>query len=208
MDLLTTHRPRDCALLVGIPVTMEDYRAYEGGALESDFLRQSGMTTAGFLSAVCEPVGESLERIRCYGASVATRVDEGKIADAFRRDVVVLLSHWSGDRIEVYGGMLPAAAFAARIPEDYAGVVDLCACHPEGLADAILARCPGATVKYTLVSTTASIWSEVVRLTLLLLRRHRMSYVEALQTVLSAVESTARPAAAVAAAVRTRAAEA
>jgi hypothetical protein len=184
MDRHTTHRPSDCVLLVGMPVSLSDYDDFKAGEFESDFLATWGSTRSKFFNEVCAPVHGALRDIRKYGSHVILRADEQSLRSAFQRDVVIVFSHWTKEGIELAQRMMPPEEFCAAIPERYRGVIDLCACNPENLVIGIKRRAPEATVKHSFVETTPEIWIEITRITLQALSRHELSYTKALDLVL------------------------
>jgi hypothetical protein len=72
--------------------------------------------------------------------------------------VVVLFSHWAGDKVEFFDGMAGVERIMAEIPPAYEGVLDLCVCHPIALVERLLASRPPYLVRYMKQEAAPHYW--------------------------------------------------
>jgi hypothetical protein len=191
MELKCVDKPEDCTLLIGIPISLQDYDQYKSGELQSDFLTRCCTTRVKFYNEVCEPVANSLGKITKYGCKICPKVSEYDIKNAFEKRVVIIFSHWDNKTLEVNGQMVPDASICNLIPKNFNGIIDVCACQPEDhFTVALKNQAPAATVKCTLTKITPAFWIEIIQLTLYLLRRYNIDYREASTLVLKQIFKT------------------
>lgn len=185
--IMMSEKPDDCVLLLGIPATLEDFDSWRRGRRKSHFLETQCSSRVKFSNEIDGPLQQSLPMIVSLGCTVVTQVGSQEIRRAFEKRVVIVFSHWTSEGIELADGLMDISVFRECVPADYCGTVDLCACHPWGLADAIKGKAPNCLVHLVLDSITPSFWIEIIRLALVTINRYQMSYSQALGLVIQDV---------------------
>lgn len=62
-------------------------------------------------------------------------------------------------RVEFRDGLAPTETIIEQVPVDYAGIVDLCVCHPTELAKKLRLERPNVSfIRFTNASATLSLW--------------------------------------------------
>jgi hypothetical protein len=141
-----------------------------------------------FYNEVSYPVNKFLQKITKYNCQTFLKITELDINLAFKKPVVIIFSHWDSNCIEMNGLMFDDIAFCKLIPENFSGIIDICACQPKDhLVVSVKNRSPEATVKCTLTKITPAIWIEIICLTLYLLHKHKLNYREASELVLKQI---------------------
>jgi hypothetical protein len=110
--------------------------------------------------------------------------DLGRLFGNGSYSTVILFTHWSEDGVEFSDRIASVDETAAQIPRDFAGVIDLCVCHPLGLVAELQARCPKAAVKFVDRQVAAGVWLQVYFLVFKAMSTLQLSYVQALERVL------------------------
>jgi len=181
--------PGNCSLLGGVPVSMEDYSKLCAGEIQSDFLQNCCHGRMKFYNEICIPVNNIIPKIKKLGCSVILNAREEDIQNVFSRfEVIILFSHWRDDHIEFNGRLIHNEELCSYIPSDFAGVIDLCACQPQdGLVVAIKQRAPACSIRCSLVQVTADLQLEIVNLSLGLVSKFKIGYLEATSLILQQI---------------------
>lgn len=188
-------KPRNCAFVFGIPTSQEGFRVAEQGK-SADFLKRfKGGWTQYYLQFVRDL--ESVEPLlRKWGVAV---VHDATIGDFARLlvesyDVVILFSHWQGDAIEFRDGLAGTSALLAAIPPTFAGILDLCVCHPMSLVKELRNHRPGCIVKYLPSEAAPHYWLYFYRTLFSQLQNRNLSYLAAIEQVACAFLDSTLPA--------------
>jgi len=107
-----------------------------------------------------------LERIVPAIAQTGTRIEPAVSLERFgsvlrdpSRSVVTVFSHWKGDSVQFADGLATVSQFIGMVPLDFRGILDLCVCHPEGLAPRLRAERPQiGLIKYMNTQATVILW--------------------------------------------------
>jgi hypothetical protein len=206
-----TVSPRDCELLLGIPLTAEDLAAdlrcpaKEYAAIFRNHFpgAQVGFVLREYERTVADPVLAIADEVAAWGVRVELRATIDSLRPAFSRSrVVAILAHSPepGSRpadglvdhvresasrcIELRDGPATIGAVAEQIPDSWDGIVDFIACESSVHAHALKRRHPMATF---IVNRRHA--SPVLRLrrfcaSIALLRREPQPYGEAVVAVL------------------------
>jgi hypothetical protein len=73
---------------------------------------------------------------------------------------MILFAHWSDSdgRIELTDGLVSSEQVVSGVPSDFAGIIDLCVCHPRRLVELLKQKCPDCLVKFTDTKATPLWW--------------------------------------------------
>lgn len=150
--------PADCLLLFGIPTTKQAFFA-DLNRDDKDFAK---LFEGRWARYEYQFVSE-LNRLRKTFLKAGVQLLENGSLEDFRigikrHRVVILFSHWLEDSVEFSDGLQHISAIAEAIPNDFSGVIDLCVCHPNQLAELVRATKPNCTVKYTTAPATPLMW--------------------------------------------------
>lgn len=136
---------------------------------------------------------KSIAPLGDLGLSVYTCADVESLHDVFRsgHKIVVLLSHWNNETIEMGGTMVRAEEVAGQIPSDYLGLIDIGACRAHSLADCVKDQATGARVISRGRNLSARAWLLFYGYVFHGLTGRQVSYVQCLQESLVAFRKVA-----------------
>lgn len=153
-------KPSDCTLVFGIAASVEEYERQRLKPDRYDFM--SVLDKEGYCMAVLNDMDRLLPAIAQTGARIETGVSLQGFGSLLRdpsRSVVTLFSHWKEDSVQFADGLMKIQQFIEMVPFDFRGVLDLCVCHPVGLAARLRAERPHiGFIKYIDTSATVSLW--------------------------------------------------
>jgi hypothetical protein len=151
-----TERPYCIAF--GIPTTREEFLC-SLSAPDSDY---AGRWLGGWSQYQAQFIADLktvTPDLECAGVSLVRGLRVDQLSNLFlHRRVVVLFSHWAGDKVEFFDGMASVEQILAEIPPAYDGVLDLCVCHPMALVEKLLAHRPAYFVKYVRQEAAPHYW--------------------------------------------------
>lgn len=128
-------RPDECALLVGIPMTMEEFKADKLSGTK-DFAKNKTDEAIQILINELTPV---MSAISDTGMHVHRHTTFQTLADVFKEAFAVIIpfTHYLNSKslMELTDGLYDDAAIEDAIPVDYSGILDLSVCKPIKLAD-------------------------------------------------------------------------
>jgi hypothetical protein len=137
-------RPQDCTLAFGVPTSLAELDRDISNPGGRDFVAKICKAAKvqdkirEYRLAVLDYIDTLLPAIEGTGAKVERGVTLHGLPDIFRdrsRKVITLFSHWDvRGFVEFADGLAPPAAIVEQVPVEYAGVLDLCVCHPIALA--------------------------------------------------------------------------
>jgi hypothetical protein len=181
VSLLVTQRisrPQDCVLGIGVPTSAERFLASRfPGCFASSF---SGLPR--YETEMLEPFRRIGGQIQQLGARVVTDLELDEYGDLFRdgrTHAVILLSHWGDRFIEFHDGLADVGAIIQTIPKDFAGIIDLCVCHPKELVPCLRATHRDSVIHYIAANATPVLWLSFYRDLLRLLRPGTRTYMAA-----------------------------
>lgn len=181
-----------CVFALGVPTTKAGFHACAK--------QKPGSIAAGgefgwknYENQVVQPLARMEKTYNRFHVDVKrdlTLNEFGDLFDESRYSVVVLFTHWGRDVVEFADGMASIADTAERVPEDFAGILDLCVCHPTALVDRLQKRCPNTVIKFldgipaaATGRMTAEYWLNFYALLFEAMRQDRLSYLRALEKV-------------------------
>jgi hypothetical protein len=134
--------PSDCLLGFAIPTARERFMRDLASGDDMRFAPSFDSWTR-YRYEVVRHLDTLRPALEATGTAVVEDFSLEALEGAFslrRKSIVVLLSHWCGDRVEFAGGMASADDVVDRVPEDFAGIIDLCVCSVPGLVTALKTR--------------------------------------------------------------------
>lgn len=172
-------RPSEVSLVIGFPVTKDEW---EAGAGNPDAeMPHRALTWSDYCRHIAGPVSLAVTDARELGARVVTYAGVGCLAEAAAVSrVVILFSHQNcTPSIEFREGMIPVAKAAAMFPPSFDGIVDAAACSTMELPRLIRARSPKANVRGRVEKLNCDREARRVRLTLVALACRTTTYEDA-----------------------------
>lgn len=177
-------KPSNCTLVFGIPRSRAAFlRACDNPRSDyaKRFLGGWPQYYAQFVLEV-ELVEPLLGK---WGVSVVYEATLADFAHIFSQpfDAVILFSHWQDDAIEFNGGLETIGTVLAVIPLEFAGVLDLCVCHPVSLVSELHVHRPNCIVKYLPTKAAPHYWIYFYRTLFSHLQTQNLSYLTAVEEV-------------------------
>jgi hypothetical protein len=187
-------KPSNCVLAFGIPTSREGfYRALDSP--HADFVKRFLGGWPQYHAQFVVDV-EIVEPILCkLGVTTihdATLADFARVVDQ-SFDVIILFSHWHADAVEFRSGFESVRSLLSAIPSAFAGVLDLCVCHPMTLVSALHRHRPGCIVKYLPTEAAPHYWMYFYRTLFSQLQSRDLTYLTAIQEVACAFLDAALP---------------
>lgn len=95
--------------------------------------------------------------VRSWGGALIHELTLEKFTGLFQRfPIIILFAHYKDkddhvpiSLVEFYDGLVPIPDVVDCIPFSFAGVLDLCVCHPEGLAELIRDERPNCLTRWS-----------------------------------------------------------
>ncbi len=128
-------KPSQCAWVLGLPVTKDDFYASQARAT-SDYTKRF-WHWPDYRREFLDDYESLRELLLSCGVHVTENATLDEFRDVWHEDIlaVVLFSHWSADGIEYRNGIETIDAIAKAIPTTSIATLDLCVCRPQGLVD-------------------------------------------------------------------------
>jgi len=182
----------DCALLVGIPLSASRFE--EAFRRDSGYIarwrvdagwtaRQVSLAWGVYEHDVASTVRIAAERARSLGAGVFfdASLEEVELASS-RFHVVTLLAHYyEGDGgLELGSEHVGSPQLAHHIGSEFDGVLDLCTCHSQAMADEIKRLVPRCLVAWNEQPASPRFRAKFYLKTLTLLTKQSYRYTDAL----------------------------
>jgi len=151
-----------CAVAFAPSLTRDEFMA-ELYASNKDFARTCCPIWSKYRSDVIKPWARSSRRFRALGVQVVLPATFQAFSEAFKpcREVVVLVAHWGDSCVEFSDGTVPYHRVAEAIPPGWRGILDLCVCHPDGLAKELKAKNSTCIVRYSNRRASLDLWLKV-----------------------------------------------
>jgi hypothetical protein len=171
-------------MALGIPTSRECFEKARG----SDRSHYAKRFLGGW-EQYYDLLGADLQRmerlLRRWGVTMAVDASVDSFADLFTRgfDVVILFSHWDKGAVEFSDGLSPVPAIVQRIPAAYAGLLDLCVCHPLDLVSRLHSERPALVVKYTAAEAAPDFWVRFYEIVFHQLHSRDLTYLQVIEEV-------------------------
>ncbi len=182
-------RPEDCVLGFGIPTSAAGFWGSWRRACPDSFVQSFPGRYSQYNRDVIVPFGRLEPRFRRLGVRVVPDLSLERFATLFRDSrthAVILMSHWGPHFVEFRDGPADCDELIAAVPESFAGVIDLCVCHPQELVPRLRACRPKCLLHYIAAEATPIVWLHYFNDLFFHLRQGKRSYLDAsleLQTV-------------------------
>jgi hypothetical protein len=156
-------RPEHCVMGFGIPITVRAFRdspSGTGGPRRRFAERYNGLL-APYLNDVIAPCRHFTSRVARLGVGVVADLTLAGYSALFRGEgvqAVILFSHFEDDAIELSDGFADAAALVQATPDDFAGCLDLCVCHPRRLIPTLRQCRPRCDIRWVDEEMTPALW--------------------------------------------------
>ncbi|MGR8930978.1 MAG: hypothetical protein ACU836_10075 [Gammaproteobacteria bacterium] len=180
-------KPEHCAIVVGIPLTKQEYVAAHDDTIYRDLTQRQSISWPRFERALSRPFEKVAPEFERLGVTIARSATLSGFHSAFHKPdirVVILISHWQRESIEFFDGMKSIVEITNGIPEDFDGVLDLCICHPLGMAKLIRELRPNCLVRLTNIEVKPVIWFQFYRCLFHFLATENLSYLDAFEKTL------------------------
>ena len=188
--------PAACVIAYALPTSEQEFG--EKSRAGSDYVSAFAGGWPQY-RATCDLMRLSIDTCRRHRATVLERLTAAQLDSLFLFDTVILFAHsvdqdvCSGARsspggIELWDRYVGDSEMVAAVPEGYQGTIDLCACHPIALVQALKAQRRSASVKYEPNLLLPGIWAEIYATVFRFATEPTfadMPYVELLETVVT-----------------------
>jgi hypothetical protein len=141
--------PEDCAILFGVPTDYAGFRR-DLGAPNKDLVPNISPVWPVYRRDIVQPVERLVATAAPLGVTMwhdVTLRELSKAADG-RRMVVILVSHWTEDRVELTDGLHAFVEVVEAVPETFDGFLDLLVCEPDNLAISLRDFRPRCIVRF------------------------------------------------------------
>jgi len=156
-----TVRPDECIIGFGIPLSEEAFRRQAENPNGGDFIRSQNLTWPEYRWVFADPCQNILPHLRAWGVGIVEGLTLQTLGGIFSKPprTIILFAHWSSDgRIELTDGLVSSEQVVSVVPNDFAGIMDLCVCHPRRLVELLKQKCPDCLVKFTDTEATPLWW--------------------------------------------------
>lgn len=173
--------PEHCVVAIGLPSTREGFiRSAETSseAYVHQYLGGWEQYSAQWLL----PLQNFIGKCETFGATVLNEATFESMKSCFRHpglSAFVLMSHWGDSGIECADRFASIQQFVGMVPDKFEGVVDLCVCHPEGLASELLRERPNCLVRFTPKKVSPLWWLLYFEGLFRILSNGKLSYIQA-----------------------------
>jgi len=141
--------PEECVILFGIPTDYAGFRR-DLSSSNKDLIPNSGLVWPQYRSEVVAPVERLIAAAEKLNVRVQRDVELQDITNACdgRHLVVILVSHWTDDCVELADGLHPFKDVVVSVPDDFEGFVDLIICVPDSLGIALRDLKPNCIIRF------------------------------------------------------------
>lgn len=159
-DLTFNIRPADCAFVICIPLSKEDFNKDKIN-IQKDFIRNSGVTWPKYESEIVQPLQKIIPDIEMLGTRVYKKICFSDYQNLFKEEnkVIIILAHCLDSiRVEFSDGLYDIQSIAALTPTSYIGFLDFCICNPVKLAQLISAGNDNCRIRTVNAHVSISLW--------------------------------------------------
>lgn len=177
--------PAHCTVVIGLPCTR---RGFEHSMRASDeaYARQYPGGWDQYLVQWLAPMNQFARAAQSLGVNLVQEVSPATFKASFLRPdlaVLVLMSHWSADAVEMDGGFTSVRDLVDMVPDRFDGVLDLCICHPDGLAAALVREKPACLVRFKPRTVSPLWWLHYFEGLFRMLASGKFTYVQAYELI-------------------------
>ncbi len=191
---MTCCRPEHCIVAFGIPHNRAEYVEYVDAPRGRDLLSAQSLNWSRYERQIAGLATHLVPTWRALGVKVLTGLRATDFSTLFcdrQRRVVILISHWKEDTIELFDGMAGVQELAAKVDPGFNGVVDLCVCDSLPFALHLKQR-RGIVVKTGDRAVHYTFWLNAYAVVFQVLAARQMSYFDAVGEVLTEFQRPAK----------------
>lgn len=187
-------RPEECIIGFGIPLSEEAFRRHLQDSECRDFVKSQRLTWEKYRYLFADPCAKVLKHLQTWGVTVVEELTLPRLTAIFLHPprVIILFAHWSDadGTVELAEGLVASEQIAAVVPGDYAGIFDLCVCHPRNLVVLLKEKCSDCLVKFTDINADALSWIYLYEVLFKILSTQPTDYFEALANAFKTLSDT------------------
>jgi hypothetical protein len=187
-------RAADCALIFGIPVSRAEYHDFACNPHGRDLISAQLLSWPEYEREIAGFVTKRRPLWERAGVRVFCGVTSHQLANIFaldRLDAVILFSHWKDRRVEFFDGLIDIDDLVEMISPSFRGVLDLCVCNCELLAQQVRQRRPQIeAIKYLDNPAVYFFWLRVYDIVIATLHSAECPYLDALSATLKSFADT------------------
>ena len=177
--------PAHCTVVIGLPCTRP---GFEHSVRTSDnaYARQYPGGWDQYCVQWLTPMNQFARAAQSLGVKLVPEASAATLKASFHRPdlaVLVLLSHWSAHAVEMAGGFASVADLVDMVPDRFDGVLDLCICHPDGLAAALVREKPACLVRFKPRKVSPLWWLPYFEGLFRMLASGKFTYVQAYELI-------------------------
>jgi hypothetical protein len=177
--------PAHCTVVIGLPCTQ---RGFDRSVRASDqaYARQYPGGWDQYWVQWLAPMNHFARAAHSLGVNLVQEASLATLEASFLRPdlaVLVLVSHWSADAVEMGDGFASVRDLVDMVPDRFAGVLDLCICHPDGLAAALVREKPACRVRFKPRKVSPLWWLHYFEGLFRMLASGKFTYVQAYELI-------------------------
>ena len=177
-------KPSDCIAAFGIPMSEAEFWDAKDDA-GRDFVTNCCPVWQVYNLDIISHFEEVTPHFERLGVQIIRTLRLTDLRGLFNNNsdkTIILFSHWNDDSMEFFDGMASSDAVVKEIPSDFAGIIDLCACHPTNLAIKLRKHLhPDALIKSTDKKNTFHKWLYFYWAVFTILDESNVTYLDALR---------------------------
>jgi hypothetical protein len=158
--VISQDRPGGALVLVGLPETEEAFLR----TLATPESYSSQFTLGGwprYMHQWVRPLKRFISRVREFGVDTVCETslhDIGSRISLKPYSSILLISHWTSSGIELSDGFARPSELCEQLPSEFAGIFDLCICHPIELLHQMRTSRPLCNIRYTPQKVRPEYW--------------------------------------------------
>jgi len=178
-------KPEDCVLGFGIPTSKESFFQDQENE-NKDFAKMFGGVWSKYYHQFIKDLKLIEPQLLETGLKIKHNITLADYHQMFSNNqLIILFSHWKDDKVEFSNGLRPICEIVDGIPNNYAGIIDLCVCHPNELAVQIREKKTNCLVRYIPRKATPYFWLNFYLALFNYLKEENISYLKALDDVIA-----------------------
>jgi hypothetical protein len=178
-------KAEECVVGFGIPTSYAEFSAARRAGT-SDFVVNHCPVWEKYHYYVVANIESILYDLAAWGVGIKRPLERSDVRELFKKyRVVILVSHWGEDFIDLIDGPMGIGEFVERIPDNFDGILDLCVCHPQALVKGVRAARPSCLVKFTQHKARLAYWIQLYMVLFTLVKRGGVSYLDALEMAIT-----------------------
>jgi hypothetical protein len=176
-------KPKDCAFVLGLPVTKDDF--YRSREMEASDYAKRFWHWPEYCREFLDDYRLLRRELVRFGVHMIEYAGIHDFHDVWNHGyhAVVLFSHWNGDGIEYREGIVSLEEVVRAIPRETLGTLDLSVCHPQRLVDMLKVTHRPLLTKSIWEPADPKYWCMFYGALFILLQSKEISYPEGLHEI-------------------------